>query len=190
MRRRQGSTSIEFAAVALPFLALMLFIFELGYDLYSQEELESGLHVAARQIATGNAQNVQNGAAFVANYMCPDMAGLLECNTNVFIQVQKVSPTTAQDYYSFTTGDLPVTGNTLNLANYGSASFCNSGPTEMLLISAVYVGPTFIGGLFPGILTVFYNGRPVHASFASVGVVSEGYPPTGASGTTPVASAC
>jgi len=190
LRRRQGSTSLEFAVVALPFMALLLFTFELSYDLFCQEALDAALAAASRQIATGNAQNAQNGATFVANYLCPDAAGLLACNSNVFIKVQKILPASHQDYYNFTDGNVPVVGNTLNLAGYGSADFCNAGPTEMLVISAIYVGPTFIGGLFPNILSYRYNGNTVHATLSTAGIVSEGYPPSGSGNHSPPAPPC
>jgi Flp pilus assembly protein TadG len=192
MRRRRGSTSVEFAVVAFPFVALLLFVFEISYDLFCQEALDTALTTAVRQIATGNAQNAQSGSQFVQNYLCPDAVGLLECNSSLFVRVDKIalSPTSALDYWNYTTGNVPVTGNTLNLAGYGNANFCNAGPTQMLLVSAIYVGPTFIGGLFPGIFSVIYNGGPVHATLATAGVVSEGYPPAGASGTTQPAPPC
>ncbi len=189
-RKRHGSTSLEFAAIALPFVALLLFVLELSYDLFSQEALDAALHTAARQIATGNAQNVQNGATFVSQYLCPDLAGLLKCDTNLYVKVDRLQPNDTQDYYTYTTGDIPVSGLTLNLNGYGSANFCNAGPTELLLVSAIYVGPSFIGGLFPGLLSEYQNGLPVHATLSTVGVVSEGYPLGAAPPGTPVAPGC
>lgn len=172
--------AVEFAILAIPFFMFMLFIFEISYDLFTQEALDAGLHAAVRQIQTGNAQNVQNGNQFIANYLCPDMRGLLECGTHVFVRVQKLSLTGSQDFYNYTDGVIPVIGNTLDLTGYGSANFCNSGATQPLLVSAIYIGPTFIGGLLPYVLSVNYGGNRVHATLSTAAIVSEAYPTVGA----------
>jgi hypothetical protein len=172
---QRGVVAIEFALLAIPFFLVLFFIFEVSLDLFEQEALDSGLHLAARQIQTGNAQNVTNGAAFVAGYLCPDLGELLNCN-NLYVNVDHIDPTTGQDYYNFTTGTLPGGGGALDLSSYGSANFCNAGPSEFLLISAIYVSNSAIGGLLPNVLSVKYNGATVHATLSQVAGFSEGYP--------------
>jgi Flp pilus assembly protein TadG len=174
-----GTTAVEFAMVAMPFLMLLLFVFELSYDLFSQSVLDNALQLAARQLQTGNAQNVHDGNDFIVKYMCPDLNGLLTCS-GVYVNVQRIAPTSAQDYWDYTTGSAPVSGGVLDLGGYVAGSFCNSGPSQLLLVSAVYVGPSFIGGLLPGVLSVSYGGRLVHPTFSSVGIVSEAYTPSAA----------
>lgn len=165
--------------VALPFLMLLLFVFELSYALFSQAALDCALQIAARQLQTGNAQNVKDGNDFITKYLCPDLGGLLMCS-NVYIQVARIAPSSTQDYYDYTTGSVPVTGGALDLSAYVAASFCNAGPSQLLLVSAVYVGPTFLGGLLPGLFSTSYNGHLVHATLSTVGLVSEAYTPTAA----------
>ncbi len=187
---RRGVAALEFAIVSVPFFLFLLFVVEISYDLFTQEALDEGLHAAMRSIQTGNAQNVTSASAFITQYMCPSMRGLLECGARLFINVQKLSFSGSQDYYNATTGIIPVVGNTLNLGAYGNAGFCNSGPSEFLLISAIYVGPSLIGGLLPNLLSVSYGGAPVHATLSSTGAVTEAYAAVGApNGTTP-APAC
>lgn len=166
--------------IALPFLMLLLFVFELSYDLFSQSALDNALQLAARQLQTGNAQNVKDGNDFITKYMCPDLGGLLMCS-NIYVNVAHIAPSSTQDYYDYTTGSVPVSGGTLDLSSYLASSFCNAGPSELLLVSAVYVGPTFLGGFLPGAFSASYNGHLVHASLATVGLVSEAYIPTAAS---------
>ena len=182
----RATTAVEFGMVAMPFLMLLLFVFELSYDLFSQSVLDCALQIAARQLQTGNAQNVKDGNDFITKYLCPDLGGLLMCS-GVYIKVAKITPSSTQDYYDYTTGAVPVSGGTLDLSSYAAASFCNAGPAQLLLISAVYVGPTFLGGLLPGLFSASYNGHLVHASLATVGLVSEAYTPTAG---TNVAAAC
>ena len=179
LQDRRGAAALEFALVAVPAIAFLLFILELSFDLFSQAVLDDALQLAARQIQTGGAQNAKNGGDFIANYLCPDFAGLLSCN-GLYVKVQRLALGSTQDYYNYTTGVPPVTAGVLDLSSYNSASFCNSGPSQLLLISAVYVGPTLIGNLVPNALAVFYNGSRVHATFSTVGIVSEGYPASAA----------
>ena len=175
-----GVVAIEFAILALPCIFLILFVFEISFDLFQQEVMDSALHLAARQLQTGNAQNVKDGSAFITNYLCPGMAGLLSCN-GLNVKVQKINPASNQDYYNFTTGGLPVNSGVLDLSSYGNASFCNSGPSQFLVISAIYIAPTIVGSLLPGMLSVLYNGSTVHATLSTVGVFSEGYSSVGIS---------
>ena len=107
-RRSRGVAAVEFALVAIPFISLILFVFELSYDLFQQEALDSGLHLAVRQVQTGNAQNATSGTDFITRFLCPNIGGLLTCS-NLYVKVQKLSPATGQDFYDFTTGTLPLT---------------------------------------------------------------------------------
>ena len=75
-----------------------------------------------------------------------------------------------------TTGLLPTSGNTLNLANFqGTGSFCVVTPGNFILVSAIYIGPSFIGSLLPNIMSVQFNGRPVHATLSTYGVATEDF---------------
>jgi len=173
----RGLVAVEFALVAAPFLLVLLFVFEISVDLFQQEAMDSALHLAARELQTGNAQNVKDGATFIANYLCPSLGNLLTCNS-LYVKVQKISPTSTQDFYNFTTGVLPITAGALDLSSYGSANFCNAGPSELLVVSAIYVSPTIVGGLLPNVLSWSFGGSMVHATLSTVGTVSEGYTAT------------
>jgi Flp pilus assembly protein TadG len=189
---RRGVASVEFAMISIPFLVLLFFIFEVSMDLFQQEALDAALHLAVRQIQTGNAQNVTNGASFISTYMCPYATALLNCN-NLSIKVQKLSLNTGTsltnsgngsttinggytDYYNYTTGQLPMTNGALDLSSFSSASFCNSGPSEFLLVTAIYETGGIIGNLMPNLLTVSYGGTNVHATMSQMGAVTENFP--------------
>lgn len=58
----------------------------------------------------------------------------------------------------------------------------------MVLISAIYVGPSFVGGLLPNVLSVYYNGTLVDATLSTVGIITENFPPAAAASGS--ASAC
>ena len=195
----RGVVAMEFAILAIPFLALMLFVFELGYDLYSQEELDTALHAAVRQIQTGNAQNLTSSGTgdFVNSYLCPQSAGLLfGCSARVYVKIQKLTFGASQDLYDFTTGQVPVTDGELDLVDggylnkTGTSTFCNSGPGQFILVSALYIGPSFVGTLLPNSFSVInpFGGR-THVTLSTTSVVTESYSTTtAAQGTTPAAS--
>ena len=161
---RRGAAAIEFALVAVPFLATILFIFALCLHFYYQELLDMGLHVALRKIQTGNAQNIADGNAFIASYLCPAMGNLVTCS-NLYVRVQKANMGAGQDYYNITTGILPMAGGALDLGAYSSAKFCNAGSSQFVLVTAIYVAPTVIGWLVPNVFSVsiqWVTGRRGH----------------------------
>jgi hypothetical protein len=191
-RGRQGVVALEFALVSIPFFMLVLFVLELSYDLYTQSALDAGLRYAATQLARGNSQNVKDGPTFISQYVCPDLGGLLECSSHLYINVIKFPSSGATDYYSITTGTLPMIGNTLNLAAYtGASSFCNVAPDQFILISLIYLGPSFIGRILPNnALVQQYGGTAVHATLSTVGMATERFNATGVPTGTPVAPPC
>ncbi len=197
-RHTGALVTLEFALLAIPFFAFLLLIFEVSYDLYCQEELDTALHAAVRQIQTGNAQNVSNGGSFVSGYLCPDSGGLLlACNSRVYVKVQKVAFSPTQDFYDVTTGVVPLSGGTLDLVGGGylntdgTSTFCNSGPGQFLLVSALYVGPSFVGTLLRNTFSVGYpGGGSVHVTLSTTGLVTESYAPTAAAAGSTVAKPC
>ncbi len=109
----------------------------------------------------------------------------------------------ANDLYQATDGKLPESGNTLLLGYYSNGSGYgtgNGGPTNceistelasttspgycvaagstgsapvLLILSAVYLSPSFLGRLFPN--ATMYNGSSVVARFATAALITEGY---------------
>lgn len=55
-RRDDGSAAVEFALLALPFFALVMFTFELGLGFVANKVLEIGTDTVARQIRVGQLQ--------------------------------------------------------------------------------------------------------------------------------------
>lgn len=173
-------TALEFALLAPIFIALLIFTIEFSLDLIWQSTLDAALGMAARRIQTGNAKTAQNGSNFVSTFVCPNLLGLATCDS-VYVRVQRIMPTGQQDYFDFTTVQVPSLGSTLDLSSYASSAYCNAGPSQMLLVSAIFVAPTFVAGFLPGNDTLIYNGISVHAVFSSLAVETEGYwtPATG-----------
>ncbi|AXS38893.1 TadE/TadG family type IV pilus assembly protein [Breoghania sp. L-A4] len=55
-RNESGSTAIEFALVAMPFLVLLAFLIEIGLVFFAGEVLDNAVAESARLIRTGQAQ--------------------------------------------------------------------------------------------------------------------------------------
>jgi len=153
----------------------IMFIFELGYDLFTQEALDAALQYAVRQIQTGNAQGVQTGQDFIKRYLCPAGRGLLEC-TNMSISVTALDPTLMPDY-SF--APMPMIqlnqGQIVPFNDSAGGAFCNAMPKQLVLVQALYIGPSFVAGLLPGVLSAGYNGSMAHPTLATAGFVVEPY---------------
>jgi Flp pilus assembly protein TadG len=181
-RDRRGATALEFAILAIPFFLLVLGTCEVSFDLFMQEATDLALQAGARQMEVGEASNATGESDFVSNYICNTTAGrMLVCN-NMHIKVQVL--TAGEDFSSPTvsTGKLPMNGQNLDLSTYdgtkGNSVFCTAPPGSLIMISAVYIGPTFLSGLMPGYFNELYNGRPVHAVLSQLGVASEQFPGT------------
>jgi len=193
---RRASFALEFAMVGPVFFLLLFTAFEISYDLLCQEVLNNALQYCARQVQVGNAQTASS-SSFVSTYFCPFDGGVLNCN-NVFIRVEEVSftdtnATTANgctDYYDATTGGAPVVNGVLQLGLYYSGAGTqgqgsNTGNTKCdtatgfvdppaqacVLMSAVYVAPSFLGGLV--LNRTKYNGQYVRPLFSSAAFVTE-----------------
>jgi Flp pilus assembly protein TadG len=89
-RRQEGAAAIEFAIVALPFLALILGTMETALVFFADQTLETMVQTGARLIMTGQAQNNGwNGVAAFKNQFCPagQSVGLFNCD-QIFVNVQ------------------------------------------------------------------------------------------------------
>jgi Flp pilus assembly protein TadG len=187
---RRGVAALEFAILAVPFFLLVLGVCEVSFDLFLQEATDLALQAGARQMAIGASSSSTGESNFVKTFVCNTTAGrMLICN-NFHVKVQLLA--SGQDYSTCTgcTGQLPMNGNNLDLSSYDgsgtSSVFCTAPPGTLILISAIYVGPTFLSGLLPTRFNEYYNGTPVHAVLSQVGVASEEFPPgTSATGAAP-----
>jgi hypothetical protein len=196
-----GVTAVEMAIILPVFLGFLLMLFEVAYDQFLQGALESTLQYTAYQMQVGlteTAANGKDGKTFIDNELCKNSIGhLLNCGS-LWVRVQQYNPTACSDYYSETVGSLPISADALQLGDYagetapaagdtgvigpsncnvngGGSGFCNPGPNEYIIMSAIYVAPSLLYALFPG-EAYTYNKNFVHAAFASTAFFTEGYP--------------
>jgi hypothetical protein len=125
---------------------------------------------------------------------------------NIFVRVERINTTSCPggdgiaDLYDATDGRMPQSNGALQLALYGgsgSASyqgpttcdntgaadsgFCIAGPSsdgapEVIVLSAVYIAPSFLRGLAPFPIT--YAGSAVKAQFSSSAFITEAFTPS------------
>jgi hypothetical protein len=190
---------VEFAIVGPVFFFLLFMVFEISYDLFLQAVLNSSLAVTGRQMQINTTQNATptGTSSFTAAYFCPNSFGFLNCN-NLYIRDEIINTSTTStctDLYYATTGVLPVSGGVLQLGSFTSQNgfgaggtvsvtncdassttgYCNPGPSEMVLLTAIYVAPSFLNGLMPGTQVYKYNGNYVRAQLASTAFETEAY---------------
>jgi len=209
--QRRAAVLVEFALIGPVFFALLFLSFDFAYDAFSQAALDSAVQATARQIQVGEAQGATSESQLAANYFCPNAYGLLNCN-NVYLRVESINQTScpggagAPDLWDATSGQLPMdSSRIINLSLFGGVSggganagptncqnassvsgFCVAGPSAsapvLIVLSAVYIAPSFLGRLLPGAET--YNGAAVRAAISSAAFVTEGFVSTFTQGTT------
>lgn len=211
MSDERATVMTEFAIVGPVFLFMLFFVFEIAYDQFLQEVLESSLAVTARQIQIGTSQSQTSGtnlttpSSFMTQYFCPNTFGFLDCNS-LFVRVEIIStafPATCTDVSQATTGLLPVSNNVLNLGSFSGVSgagtgtsltpsacdtnsgqgYCSPSQNEFVLLTAIYAAPSFLGGFVPNTQLYRYNGNYVRAQLAATAFQTENF--TAASGTKP-----
>jgi Flp pilus assembly protein TadG len=142
-RGESGSAAVEFAMIALPFLMLLFGLFEIMMIFFIQTTLESAVTEESRKIKTGQ-QSAGTGitaAQFKAG-ICTRMAGMVACNTRLFVTVQNQP----------TTGNLtsPQTDATL----FSSPPYvANTAAGSIVVVRAFYMWPL----MTPGISTALKN---------------------------------
>lgn len=91
VRQEKGSTAVEFALIALPFLALMFAILETALVFFLGQTLESATSDSARLIMTGQAQLAGYDETKFKEAVCDRVAALFDCDGKIYVNVKKYS---------------------------------------------------------------------------------------------------
>ncbi len=155
---------MEFAILAVPFTAFLLFLFEVGFDYYLQDAVDYAALCGARSVQVGR-QAAVSALDFKNKYVCPPVAGLLNCNA-ITVNVLPVTP----DYYTQAIGQVPIVNGVLNTASY---TFTPGTQDQLMLLQIIYTSPTFVGQLVPSWNTALPTSGFAHVTFSSIGFVNE-----------------
>jgi Flp pilus assembly protein TadG len=130
-RGRTGSTAVEFAMLALPFLGLLFGIIELGMIYLISTTLDNATTDAARQIRTGSVAT--SGGATASSFttlVCNEMSWLgSNCAANLSVDVRTFST------FSSTSTSDPITSGTFNT---GSLIFQTGNSGDIVLVRTYY----------------------------------------------------
>ena len=130
-RGRSGSTAVEFAMLAMPFLGLLFGIIELGMIYLISTTLDNATADAARQIRTGSVQT--SGSATATSFqtlVCNEMSWLgSNCAANLSVDVR-----TFTTFASTNVAD-PISNGTFNSS---SLLFQTGGPDDIVLVRTYY----------------------------------------------------
>jgi Flp pilus assembly protein TadG len=77
LARDDGAAAVEFAMVALPFLALTIGILEVGVDYFINSQIDYATQTAVEDIRSGRVQaQALTASSFKTNLLCARLAGL------------------------------------------------------------------------------------------------------------------
>jgi Flp pilus assembly protein TadG len=130
-----GTEFVEFAIVILPFLAVVIAIFQISYFLFAQQTLQTAAAEFGRQFMTnqGPAQNATvngNGQLKSTAAICNIISPLLSCGS-VVVNVQSY-----QDYQSANTSAPSMYDNNCNAIN--SWNYTAGNPGQVVVIQLMY----------------------------------------------------
>jgi Flp pilus assembly protein TadG len=143
---RKAATTVEFAFVAAPFIALLVAIVQTFIVFFAQRVLDEAAEEASRYIMTGQAQTASMTQSGFANYLCTGsntatlVSALFKCS-NLMINVQ--------NYSSFSSANTTTPTLTYNgsgtVTNSWSYSAGNAG--DIVVVQVMYQWPVVLGPL-------------------------------------------
>lgn len=87
-RKKDGAAAVEFAIVAVPFIAMLFAIIELAFVFWASQVLETAVHDTSRLIMTGQAQKQNFDQTRFKTELCARVLGLFNCNAGMIIDVR------------------------------------------------------------------------------------------------------
>lgn len=108
-KNRKGAAAIEFALLALPFIAVVFSIVEVAVMFFIDSALDSALHKTVRKMRTGSAITAAWDMNTFKTELCKNLAYSFSCRSSVLVRSVKV---TAIDSITFAT---PVSGGKLTV---------------------------------------------------------------------------
>jgi len=146
-RSRRGTTTIEFAMIAVAFLGLITAIFETGLVFFENAQLQEVTEKASRSVLTNSASSGISYQTFLNTYVCPQLSSMIKCaNLQMEIDVAGSTWATAGSY----------TQNNIYSATYNpNTVFAMPAAGQVAIVRIVYpmsqivgimTGGAFVGG--------------------------------------------
>jgi len=137
VRSQDGATTVEFALLVAPFLALIFAIIQTAIVFFAGQTLETANAASARLIMTGQAQTQGFSQAQFKNAVCARIYGLFNCQGGLYVDVK-----TYTAFASINNSQLPVDGNG-NLQT-GAFGYQPGGPGDIVVVRLIYQWPVYV----------------------------------------------
>ena len=155
IRHRKGTAAIEFAFIAVPFLALMFAIMETALVFFAGQTLETAVADAGRLIMTGQAQNGGFSQDDFKKAVCGDVtSALLDCN-NIYVSVTNYSS------FSAVNNTPPVNNGQFDTTKM---NYSPGGPNCIVPVQVYYQWPIYVSLLSDNLSTLSGNYRLLAAT--------------------------
>ncbi len=150
-RERKANTTVEFALVLGPLMALILASLQVPIIYFESEALQSAAVNAGRQIMTGSVQQSSMTQSQFKQAVCAQLGALMPCGS-IMVDVQS-----AANFGSIPTSTPTLTYN--NGAVNNKWGYNPGGPDDVVIVRVMYNWPVFGAGLLPGIANEPSNTR-------------------------------
>ncbi len=138
VREEDGTAAVEFALVALPFLALTFAILETALVFFAGQTLEAAASDSGRLIMTGQAQSASFDAAAFKQAVCDRIYGLFDCANGVYLSVQT--------YSNFSQGATAINTSPIKDGKFDTSKlpFDTGGPGDIVVVTLYYEWPIYV----------------------------------------------
>lgn len=154
IREQDGAAAVEFALVALPFLALLFAILETALVFFAGQTLETAAAESSRLIMTGQAQTANYTKEDFKTQVCNRIYGLFSCS-EIYVDVKQ--------YTAFSTANntAPVTNGTFDTSKM---DYVPGGPGCIEVVTLYYQWPIYVSLLGSGLSNLNGNKRLLAAT--------------------------
>jgi Flp pilus assembly protein TadG len=136
IRHQDGATTVEFAMVAAPFLAMVFAIIETAVVFFAGQALETAGADSARLIMTGQAQTQGYDQAAFKQAVCNKIYGLFNCAGGLYVDVKNYS-----SFASISTSKPVDSGGNLQTSSFG---YSPGGPCAIVVVRLMYQWPVYV----------------------------------------------
>jgi Flp pilus assembly protein TadG len=143
---REGSVAVEFGLVAIPFLALLLAIFQTALVVFTGQVLDTALQDSARLIMTGQAQSM-TAANFATgpNGVCSRITALFDCVGAYNAGTLQIDIRAPSSFASAVLTPPTVSGSTINWGTSDGKPIYSNPPTNsIVIVRAAYLEPIYL----------------------------------------------
>ncbi len=136
LREQSGASTVEFAMVAAPFLALVFAIMETAIVFFAGQALETASADSARLIMTGQAQTQGYNQAKYKQAVCARIYALFNCNGSLYVDVKS--------YASFASVNVSKPLDANGNLQTGTFGYQPGGPGDIVVVRLMYQWPVYV----------------------------------------------